>query len=82
MAPRVRALRPDWLLVPFARRFDDGLATETRWLEEEHQDYVQRVWHLGVGNVVCGQHDLPRAGATPAADNKTAPEGADDLRDI
>jgi len=39
---RVRVLRPDWLLFPFARCFDDGSCDQRRWEREEKPMYVQR----------------------------------------
>ncbi len=40
---RVRDLRPDWLLFPFARCFDDGSWDRQRWEREEQAAYVERV---------------------------------------
>ena len=40
---RFRALRPDWLLLPFARCFPDGTADQVRWDTEELPQYAQRV---------------------------------------
>lgn len=40
---RVQDLRPDWLLVPFARCFDDGSCDQERWDREERPIYIQRV---------------------------------------
>lgn len=40
---RVRKLKPDWLLVPFARCFDDGTYDQVRWDREEKFQYIARV---------------------------------------
>jgi predicted amidohydrolase len=40
---RFRALRPDWLLFPFARCFPDGAVDQVRWDAEELPQYAQRV---------------------------------------
>jgi predicted amidohydrolase len=44
---RVRALRPDWLLFPFARCFSDGSCDQRRWEREEQPEYVHRVQLTG-----------------------------------
>jgi len=43
---RTRRLRPDYLLVPFARSFDDGSFDQRRWDEEESK-YVARAAKAG-----------------------------------
>lgn len=43
LVARVRSLRPDWLLVPMARCFDDGSADQSRWDREELPQYARRV---------------------------------------
>ncbi|MFQ6042501.1 MAG: carbon-nitrogen hydrolase family protein, partial [Candidatus Poribacteria bacterium] len=40
---RVRDLRPDWLLFPFARCFDEDCQCEQRWNREEKAEYAKRV---------------------------------------
>jgi predicted amidohydrolase len=40
---RVWDLRPDWLLVPMARCFDDGSYDQGRWDREEKHVYIERV---------------------------------------
>jgi predicted amidohydrolase len=40
---RVRDLRPDWLLAPMARCFDDGSYDQERWDREEKHVYMERV---------------------------------------
>ena len=42
-----RRSRPDLLLYPFARSFDDGSADQQRWDSDEIPDYAQRVQQLG-----------------------------------
>lgn len=45
---RLRAGRPDWLLVPFARRFDSEVADAAQWEREERWEYAQQVGRIGV----------------------------------
>jgi len=45
---RARKLRPDWLLVPFARCFEDGAWNQARWDREELPAYAARVKLAGV----------------------------------
>ena len=45
---RIRELRPDWLLFPFARCFSDGSYDQERWDREEKPEYVQRVKLAGI----------------------------------
>jgi len=45
---RVRNLRPDWLLFPFARRFRDRSYDQERWDREEKPEYAQRVKLAGI----------------------------------
>ena len=40
---QVRKLQPDWLLLPFARCFDDGTYDQARWDREEKSEYIERV---------------------------------------
>ena len=44
---RVRQLKPDWLLFPFARCFDDGSYDQERWDREEKPVYAERVASAG-----------------------------------
>ncbi|MCI2426125.1 hypothetical protein LM597_01735 [Candidatus Acetothermia bacterium] len=39
---QVRKLQPDWLLVPFARCFDNGAYDQARWDREEKFEYIER----------------------------------------
>jgi len=48
LVQRVRNLRPDWLLFPFARCFNDGSYDQERWDREEKPEYVQRVKLAGI----------------------------------
>ncbi len=43
LVQRVRHLGPDYLLIPFARCFDDGSYDQRRWDREERPVYVERV---------------------------------------
>lgn len=45
---QVSDLRPDWLLFPFAREFEDGSRSQKRWDREEKFEYIQRVRLTGV----------------------------------
>jgi N-carbamoylputrescine amidase len=45
---RVRGLRPDWLLCPLARCFEDGSYNQERWDREEKLVYVERVKLAGI----------------------------------
>lgn len=40
---QVRKLKPDWLLVPFSRCFDNGTYDQSRWDKEEKSEYIARV---------------------------------------
>ena len=44
---RARHLHPDYLLLPFARNFDDGGFDQKRWDEEEQGTYAERVRKIG-----------------------------------
>lgn len=39
---QIEELRPDWILFPFARCFEDGIYDQKRW-EEEKRKYIERV---------------------------------------
>ncbi len=45
---RLRRLRPEWLLFPFARCFEDGSYDQKRWDTEEKPEYINRVEQAGV----------------------------------
>lgn len=47
LVSRVRELKPDWLLFPFARCFDDFSWDQQRWDTEELPEYVERVRLVG-----------------------------------
>lgn len=44
---RVRKLRPNYLLVPFARNFSDGSFDQERWDREEEAEYAKRAAAVG-----------------------------------
>ena len=44
---RVRACAPDWLLMPFARCFNDGSWDQARWDHDEMPAYCQRIARSG-----------------------------------
>jgi N-carbamoylputrescine amidase len=48
----VRELKPDWLLVPFARCFEDGSCDQQRWTNEELPAYVEQVRRIGVSTLM------------------------------
>lgn len=45
---RMRDLRPDWLLLPFARGFDSDVRDREQWYREEQFAYVRRARLVGV----------------------------------
>lgn len=47
LVERVRTVGADWLLLPFARCFDDGSYDQRRWDEEEKQEYAGRAAKAG-----------------------------------
>jgi len=44
----VRKLKPDYLLFPFARSFENGSYDQKRWDKEEKIEYIKRVQSAGV----------------------------------
>jgi len=48
LVQHVRALELDWLLLPFARDFDNGTCNQVRWDREELGKYAARVRMAGV----------------------------------
>ncbi len=50
LVERVRTAGPDWLLLPFARCFDDGSYDQRRWDQEEKQEYAD---HAAKTGAVC-----------------------------
>jgi N-carbamoylputrescine amidase len=48
IAGRLRDIRPNWLLFPFARCFGDGSVDQRRWDTEELPEYLARVRLVGV----------------------------------
>ena len=63
---RVRALRPDWLLFPFARCFGDRSVDQARWDRDEVPEYTHRASMTGATclmvNYLAGE-DLPDDGS-------------------
>jgi len=53
----VSNLRPDWLLFPFARSFEDGKIDKKRWHREEKWAYVERVQGIGVPTFMVNSLD-------------------------
>jgi predicted amidohydrolase len=49
---RTGELRPDWVLFPFARCFNDGSFSQERWDNEEREEYVGRVRSLGISTLM------------------------------
>ena len=45
---RVKDAKPDWVLFPFARCFDDGSYDQERWDKQERAEYVRRVGLVGI----------------------------------
>jgi len=48
VADQVREQHPTYLLMPFARSFDDGLYDQKRWETDERRIYIERVQKMGV----------------------------------
>lgn len=44
----VKKLNPDFVIIPFARCFEDGSYNQKRWDEEEKPFYIERVKLLGI----------------------------------
>ena len=44
---RIRALRPNWLLLPIARGFDEDVHDEQDWVEQEVGNYGEKVARAG-----------------------------------
>lgn len=60
---RLRAGRPDWLLVPFARRLDSEVADAAQWEQEEQWVYARQVGRIGVPALLVNYlADSPAAG--------------------
>jgi predicted amidohydrolase len=56
---RVRQLHPDWLLLPFARNFDDYTIDQPRWDREEMPNYARRVHLAGVPALMVNYLAVP-----------------------
>jgi len=50
---KIREQHPDYLLMPFSRRFDNGEYDQTRWEREEQHVYIDRVCKLGVTALIA-----------------------------
>ncbi len=57
-----RAARPDLLLFPFARSFDDGSIDQQRWDSDEIPDYAGRVGLLGASALMVNYLGTPALG--------------------
>lgn len=57
LVQRVRALDLDFLLLPFARSFDDGTCDQVRWEREELASYAARVRMAGVTTLLVNYLD-------------------------
>ncbi len=57
LVQHVRALDLDFLLVPFARSFDDGMCDQARWEREEMDAYAARVRMAGVTTLLVNYLD-------------------------
>lgn len=53
----VRALELDFLLLPFARSFDDGVCDQVRWDQEELGAYAARIRIVGVTTLLVNYLD-------------------------
>jgi N-carbamoylputrescine amidase len=64
---RVRELRPDWLLHPYARCFADGSCDQDRWDREELPEYRRRIASVGAATLAVSylsSEGLPSDGLT------------------
>jgi N-carbamoylputrescine amidase len=60
---RLRQLRPDWLLFPFARRFDSEVADAAQWEQAERLDYARQAGRAGVAALMVNYlADSPATG--------------------
>ena len=48
LVAKMKALAPDWLLVPLGRCFKNGAHDDNRWVQEEQLVYVERVRLAGI----------------------------------
>ena len=63
LVAKVRALAPDWLLVPMWRCFKDGSRDQRRWDQEELPTYIEQVRRIGSTTlIVNGLSDRHLAG--------------------
>ena len=62
LVDKVRCLKPDYLLFPFARSFSDYSANDERWIEEELPQYKDRVIKLGITLLMVNYIGDPTAG--------------------
>lgn len=63
---RTRALRPDLLLLPFARNFGDGSFDDARWLRDEQPEYAARAAVVGCTALMVNSLDDPETTECPA----------------
>jgi N-carbamoylputrescine amidase len=52
LVKKMKALAPDWLLVPLARCFKNGTHDDKRWVKEEQPIYVERVRRAGITTLI------------------------------
>jgi predicted amidohydrolase len=57
LARRVRRMRPDLLVVPLARSFEDGAVDQRRWDQTEMPDYLRQVRRCGAAALLVNSLD-------------------------
>ena len=72
---QVHALAPDWLLVPFARCFDDGAYDQARWDQEELPEYTARVCGAGCTTLMVNYVSGPGLGGYFGGAFVVSPQG-------
>ena len=76
LVAKMKALAPDWLLVPMGRCFNDGSHDQRRWDREELPAYVERVRRAGSTTlIVNGLSDRHLAGGSFGGAWVIAPDG-------
>ena len=52
LVAKMKALAPDWLLVPMGRSFKNGSCDDKRWVQEEQPGYIERVRLAGITTLI------------------------------
>jgi N-carbamoylputrescine amidase len=76
LVQRVRQRRPNWLLFPFARRFDSEVADAAQWEQEELARYARQAARTGAATLMVNSlADSPATGACFGASAAISPDG-------